>query len=415
MEQSSEAQTSSNGLVGLLSMMAFATNPPRHFAGFPRSVLTPSRSKANIMQIVDLFEEYGEPKKEQVPTQKKGNSASFEEYMAQREPKEAPKKTGNSPSFADYMASTSSKKASSKPGNFDEYEASLDPLEVAMQDAEYRKSISLMSQETSEFDGGDSGSGVVGDGNRDLEDCHNSVTDGALRDGIAQIELSRSFSGGGRVYQMETMEDLPNEDHEFKGDSGAKSRERSAGANYYGRTTGYRDKLVEKGMHYVRAQQMENWMNQRALHEAKVAQEGGQKARGQISGAFQEKKEGKKGWMDVRAEESDVDWGEATEKDGDLQEPIKMKSSVGGISTTKLSIKNIRNAFSDYAARLTPDSYGAFEISPRFGKMNRKSGGEPVELVIKYRPGEPAVNPHEATLVFETEDFKRVWKLTGRT
>jgi hypothetical protein len=39
--------------------------------------------------------------------------------------------------------------------------------------------------------------------------------------------------------------------------------------NAWGRSTGYADKLIEQGMEAVRAQQMENWMNQQELRQKK--------------------------------------------------------------------------------------------------------------------------------------------------
>lgn len=79
-----------------------------------------------------------------------------------------------------------------------------------------------------EFDGGDSGGGVVGDGNTDLEDQHNSATLGALRGGIADLSAASQEVGRGRVK------------------SAVDARTASAGKNYFGRSTGYADKKIEE-------------------------------------------------------------------------------------------------------------------------------------------------------------------------
>jgi hypothetical protein len=45
--------------------------------------------------------------------------------------------------------------------------------------------------------------------------------------------------------------------------------------------------------------------------------------------------------------------------------------------------------------------------------MNRRSG-EPVEVVVRYTPDAPGVQT-VATVVFETEDMKKVYRFIGST
>jgi len=120
-----------------------------------------------------------------------------------------------------------------------------------------------------DFDGGDSGGGVVGDGNTDLEDQHNSAS--IVRGGFG----AASVGGGGVNVGRGTVV------------SATDSKIASAGKNYFGRSTGYADKkldelaeeqeklqasgqsakadLARHTMDCVRAQQMENWHNQRGI------------------------------------------------------------------------------------------------------------------------------------------------------
>ena len=70
--------------------------------------------------------------------------------------------------------------------SFAEYLAQRGKADLAETEDKYR-SFKGIDQE---FDGGDSGGGVVGDGNMDLEDQHNSATLGALRGGIADVTAS---------------------------------------------------------------------------------------------------------------------------------------------------------------------------------------------------------------------------------
>ena len=79
-----------------------------------------------------------------------------------------------------------------------------------------------------DFDGGDSGGGVVGDGECDLEDQHNSAS--IVRGGFG----SASVGDGGVNVGRGTVK------------SATDSKLASAGGNYFGRSTGYADKkLVE--------------------------------------------------------------------------------------------------------------------------------------------------------------------------
>ena len=80
-----------------------------------------------------------------------------------------------------------------------------------------------------EFDGGDGQMGVAGDGKKGLEKFGSDV--------------SPSF---------------------------AKSKTMSA-KNAWGTSTGYASNLIEKGVEVVRAQQMQNWMNQQELRRKKNA------------------------------------------------------------------------------------------------------------------------------------------------
>ena len=57
----------------------------------------------------------------------------------------------------------------------------------------------------------------------------------------------------------------------FDMSSMAKSRDRSA-KNAWGKSTGYADELIERGMESQRAQQLENWKNQQEVLAAKKSQ-----------------------------------------------------------------------------------------------------------------------------------------------
>jgi hypothetical protein len=71
------------------------------------------------------------------------------------------------------------------------------------------QSITLRQNAESEFDGGDSGSGVVGDGNVDLEDQHNSATLGGNRGGIADVGSASMAVGRGNVIAFDPEDNQP--------------------------------------------------------------------------------------------------------------------------------------------------------------------------------------------------------------
>lgn len=111
-----------------------------------------------------------------------------------------------------------------------------------------------------DFDGGDSGSGAVGDGKVTLDDQHNSpfiVGGGGARDAV------ESFNAAG------TMVDDPKKPGQ-KVEAAVSSRDVKQ-KNYWGRQvgTGYADQLADQGKWVDRPvlrQQLENWQNQQVRH-----------------------------------------------------------------------------------------------------------------------------------------------------
>uniref|UniRef100_A0A7S0Q865 Uncharacterized protein n=1 Tax=Coccolithus braarudii TaxID=221442 RepID=A0A7S0Q865_9EUKA len=298
----------------------------------------------------------------------------------------------------------------------------------SMEEAEAGLKIFLENGGDSEFDGGDSGGGVVGDGNTDLEDQHNSPTLGALRGGVSEAGGLGASIGRGRV------------------EGATNARAASAGGNYFGRDTGYANEKLKQvteesirsgKLDAVRAQQFENWFNQRAIHKQNTAQGQGV--------VFGERKEG--GHYIAREALSSQTWrqgGEATEisqrdlakhldslreapagrLDGEawdalsyggaeLVDTFELKTQAGSTTVKDIRVKNQLNTFAPFQAGFAPGSSDAFQVTPNAGTMNRRSG-EPIELTVRFTPkvyGEPVV----ATLIFETEDFKHAYQFIGST
>jgi hypothetical protein len=284
-----------------------------------------------------------------------------------------------------------------------------------------------------EFDGGDSGGGVVGDGNTDLEDQHNSATLGALRGGIADVTGATLAVGRGNVK------------------SATESKTASAGANYFGRSTGLAEKIIENmseedlksgKIDCVRAQQKENWFNQRAIHEQNRAMGQGvvfgeeEKLRPR-SGGFNTQDAissdaARGGAQDGEISQADLNnhladlagraaerldgeaWGELAATAADtITETFELRAAPRQTEVITIPVQNDLNTFAPFKCELVYPSHPTFTVTPNHGTMNRRSG-EPTEIVVRYTPDAPGVTT-EATIVFETEDMKKVYKFLGAT
>jgi len=319
---------------------------------------------------------------------------------------------------------------------YEKYLQSRGQGEMAAVDQEYRKFKGI----DQEFDGGDSGGGVVGDGNTDLEDQHNSATLGALRGGISDVTSASMQVGRGAVRAL---------DDEPKG--ATEARTASAGKNYFGRSTGLAEKLIDSiseedvkmgRLDKVRAQQKENWFNQRAIHAQNRAQgqgvvfgeeaklkprEGGYVARDAISSNA-----ARNGAQDSDISQRDLadhlaslaslpaerldgqEWGELTLTEADqVTEKFEVRASPRQTEVTEIAVKNDYNTFAPYRCALLPGSSAAFSVTPNHGTMNRRSG-DPVNVVVRFTPMDTGT-VHEAMLVFETEDMKKIYYFTGST
>lgn len=310
--------------------------------------------------------------------------------------------------------------------------------DMAASDAEYRKFKGI----DQEFDGGDSGGGVVGDGNTDLEDQHNSATLGALRGGIADVTAATLAVGRGSVRTLD--------EEEYRVDAATNARTSSAGANYFGRSTGLADKLIDGiteedkrtgKMDCVRAQQKENWFNQRAIHRSNRAQgqgvvfgedqslkprEGGFIAREAISSQAARSGAGESeiSQRDLADHLADMnarpaarldgeEWGDLSAAGEEITQVFEVRASPRQTTVTSISVSNMYNTFAPFQCDLLPGSSAAFTVTPNVGTLNRRSG-DPTEVIVRYKPPDTGV-VHEAMVVFETEDFKKVYHFIGST
>eukprot|EP00179_Madagascaria_erythrocladioides_P007208 CAMPEP_0198313584 /NCGR_PEP_ID=MMETSP1450-20131203/4554_1 /TAXON_ID=753684 ORGANISM="Madagascaria erythrocladiodes, Strain CCMP3234" /NCGR_SAMPLE_ID=MMETSP1450 /ASSEMBLY_ACC=CAM_ASM_001115 /LENGTH=342 /DNA_ID=CAMNT_0044016593 /DNA_START=143 /DNA_END=1171 /DNA_ORIENTATION=- len=253
-----------------------------------------------------------------------------------------------------------------------------------------------------EFDGGDSGGGVVGDGNTDLEDQHNSTE--MLREGFGKKGGISNQTGG-------------------KVETAMHSRIASAGQNYFGRSTGYAEKKIEtiteqdrkmNRMDNVRAQQLENWHNQRSIHQAKQGRREGVMFGSEEYTPFRIDKfaQTKADMKDKRRDGED--WGELkVEPWEEPTETFELRSPVNNTEVVEIQVTNPYISYAPFRCVFTEDSHPAFVARPDRGTMERR-GGAPVEIVVRFTPRE-LMQPSTATLIFETEDFKNIYKFVGST
>lgn len=71
------------------------------------------------------------------------------------------------------------------------------------------------------------------------------------------------------------------------------------------------------------------------------------------------------------------------------------------------------NTYAPYQCGFTADSPPEFSVSPTEGSMNRRSG-DPIEVTVRFQP-KASTEGLVGTLVFETEDFKKIYKFIGST
>lgn len=221
--------------------------------------------------------------------------------------------------------------------------------------------------EFDEFDGGDGQMGVAGDGNKKLES-----------------------------FDMSTM---------------AKSKMMSA-KNAWGTSTGYADTLVEQGVDSARAQQLENWHNQREVLKQKDAQKW---SVDQYDTPSDEKDDDN--WRNLasfgveRNQDFDLNDAFGQVQVGDLEGTIEIHTRMGGSPAIhEFGLRNQFMGFADFRAAFTSETGSEWTIQPQEGSLTAK---EDTNFIVRFRPQGPGVS--EGYLVVETEDFKKTWKVIGNT
>lgn len=222
--------------------------------------------------------------------------------------------------------------------------------------------------EFNEFDGGDGQMGVAGDGSKGLD-----------------------------KFDMTQM---------------AKSKTMSA-KNAWGTSTGYADSLVAKGVDTAKAQQLENWHNQQEVLKKRRQQ------RFMTDDFDNGSTSDDENWRQLasfgveRNQDFDLNeaFGAVQAEVQDLEGTIELVGQMNsGFATHEMNLKNPYMGFADFRAAFTADTPPGFTVTPTEGALRQK---ENTLFSIKYRAQQPGVV--EGYLVIETEDFKKTWKVIGRT
>jgi hypothetical protein len=77
-------------------------------------------------------------------------------------------------------------------------------------------------------------------------------------------------------------------------------------------------------------------------------------------------------------------------------------------------VLNELSAFSPYRCAFTADSPQSMRHTPSSGVMEKRESGKTVDIIVRFTPDSYGI-PVIGHLVFETEDFKKVYKIVGKT
>ena len=96
----------------------------------------------------------------------------------------------------------------------------------------------------------------------------------------------------------------------------------------------------------------------------------------------------------------------------EYEEIIEIAARTGSMAVGihEIYLKNPYMGFADFRAAFTPESGNAFSVTPAEGSITQK---EATAFQIRFKP--ESIGTFEGSLVIQTEDFKKVWKIIGST
>ena len=165
-------------------------------------------------------------------------------------------------------------------------------------------------------------------------------------------------------------------------------------------TMSYSDELLlnNPNMDTVRAQQLNNWANQR---EISMTNSHSYMNDVEEYNTIQEEEDQYESSFDHEVQAGNVIERETIV----LQAPVN-----SGTATYELMVKNIYMGFAPYRAAFVDDDANEWSVTPNDGVL--KSSAD-TQFIIRYTPQNNGVS--RAHFVIETEDFVKTWKVVGST
>jgi len=215
-----------------------------------------------------------------------------------------------------------------------------------------------------QFDGGDSEMGLTGDGTVGLKKLGRDVTPHVAR------------TTGARTRGYEPHEEV-----------------------IVSQSMSYAEELmhVNPSMDFVRAQQLENWAEQREISSTNKYM-------------YHERTQES---YDVNIndhEEDTVQFLHSVEAGGDYEGMISLRAPLYGVARYDIMLKNPYMGYAKFRAAFAGDASDNWLVTPSDGVLKQN---EDTHFAVTFRPQHPGVS--SGYLVIETHDFKKTWKVVGST
>jgi hypothetical protein len=176
----------------------------------------------------------------------------------------------------------------------------------------------------------------------------------------------------------------------------------------WGKTTGYAETLIEQGVESTRAQQLENWQNQREVVRARQDHRYMTDEFDRIS--VDEDWRNLSSFGVARNQNFDLDqtFGPVIADPYKIHGTIELSGRMNRNEVYEFQLSNSFMGFSDFRAAFTPETSSEWTVSPSEGSL---SGRKDTDFLVKYRP--QSIGLSEGYLVIDTEEYKWTWKLKG--
>lgn len=216
-----------------------------------------------------------------------------------------------------------------------------------------------------QFDGGDSEMGLTGDGTVGLKKLGRDVTPHVARTIGAR---TRGYEPHEEVIMSQSMS--------------------------------YAEELMhsDPNMDFVRAQQLENWAEQREISSTNKHM------------YYERTHESYDVIINHHQEEDAMQFMHPIEVGGNYEGMISLRAPLHGVARYDIMLKNPYMGFAKFRAAFVGDESNNWNVTPSDGVLKQN---DDTHFAVTFRPRHPGVS--SGYLVIETEDFKKTWKVVGTT